>query len=186
MAKNTMLSLLLVSSFVTTSGFAADKQDPWVAKDPYVGKKYEKENVSLFAQGVNKLTTLAVGSVVVGYGIYYAYNNWQTAPLSLAFPGATPYTTALNFPTFSSLGHMGLSFSGTVFAGFPGTVLATYMSKKTAQGVEFVARHGWKYVAYGLDTLYYQWNHLRATHLQGTLFANHHVQYTAPEAKKEK
>lgn len=73
---------------------------------------------------------------------------------------------------------------GEVFVGFPGTVLATYASKKASQGVEFIARHGWKYISYAFHTINYQWNNLRALHLQGTLFENRHVTYVGTEEQK--
>lgn len=173
MAKKTLLSMLLVTTFVTTAVLAADNDDPWVAKNPYAGKSYEKEDVSYFAQGVNKFTTVACGAAILAYGAYQVYNNWGTTVWGVSFPqdGAFPV------PTSHALTTIGLVGMGEVFVGFPGTVAVTYGTKKAAQGFEFIARHGWKYISYGLHTLNYHWGNFRALHLQGTLFENRHVTY---------
>jgi hypothetical protein len=178
MTKRTLVLALMVLTLGMTSTVASDNDDPWKAKDPFQGKTYEKEEVSPFAQVANKTTTVVAGVAMLAGATYYVVNHWSLDSIGVTVPFVDNQVN-LFVPSLGTLGHTFLASNTLVFVGFPVDVALTYVAKKSAQGVEAVAKKGWKVVKYGYDMATFYWDDFRARHMQGTFFANRHATYVA-------
>lgn len=172
MKKGTLALGITLTAFGSIPAYSAD-ENRWDAKDPYLGRTYEKEHVSRFAKLSNGAVTISSGIAMVGYTGKYVYDNYKTASYVLPF---LSYTLN-NVPTLNTFGQIAIASTSLILLGIPSNMLLTYGAKKGATIFENVVTFGWDVFKYGFDAVKYQFDHVRATHLQGTLWQNNKVDY---------
>ena len=159
--------ILILSLNISTAIYALDSEkDPWVAKDPWKGHVYTKENVPLIAKAISATTTIASAAVVATYAGSYLYNNFEFNTTSV---GGYP----INYPASESLLTVGGAILAvpTVFKW--SLMIPAYAGKKLG----ILVNNSWKFVKYGWDKAMYLEHHIRAQHFQGTLFSVNDVNY---------
>lgn len=168
---------------VTTVQGVPPEAGRWIAVNPYADQTYVIEHVSFFAKAVNYTATLAVMGGLTAMGVvvlYYGSDTLGYEGIQTAINAAESLDKPLSYMIILDPTHV-LATSAYLasfpFINFPSGVFTAYTTKKAAQVTEEFAHQGWKIFRYGLDKATYVWDHLRAQHLQGTIFANRHATY---------
>ena len=172
MKKGTFALAITLTAFGPIPAYSAEVS-PWKAKDPYLGATYEKEHVSTFAKLGNAAVTITSGIAMVGYTGKYVYDNYKTASYVLPYL----HYSINNVPTLNAVGQIAIAGTSLILLGIPSNMLLTYGAKKGATALETIMTFGWDVFKYGFDAVKYRFDHLRAAHLQGTLWQNNKVKY---------
>lgn len=182
LAKSKLAFTLTLIALGTPSLSQETTENVWVAKDPYAGRKYDKEQVSTFAKVSNGIVTVTSGIGMTGYAGYQIYNGWETTSFLIPYIAQT----IPSVPTLANAWNFTIATAALIGLGIPANMLLTYGAKKSAMMIEIVARYGLDAFKFGFNTLAYRVNHVRAVYLQGTLWQNNNVTYVPATANQTK